>query len=204
MVSPSRTMAAGEDAARGHRGHRARRRDGAAPDFGAQPRAISSPKHSYHCAFPGRRNHRHAGAAVRATHVGRLKPKRGRGERRRSRRIARRRPSREGRPRRLYAAVPQHHLHDHHVVAAIRRALTSRYRAGLRADRGRSLRTAVAVVASVSPRTRPQGVRGLCEADERAAVLRFHRPGQRHEPDGRSAQTRHRDQDGSRPVPRWR
>src|SRR5262249_25643880 len=34
-------------------------------------------------AFPGGRNHRHAGAAVRATHVGRLRPKRGRGERRR-------------------------------------------------------------------------------------------------------------------------
>src|SRR5262249_38829908 len=89
-------------------------------DFGAQPRAISSPKHSYHRAVPGRRNHRHAGAAVRPTHVGGLKPKRGRGERRRSRRIARRRPSREGRPRRLHASVPQHHLHDDHVVAAIR------------------------------------------------------------------------------------
>src|SRR5262249_13368495 len=73
-------MAAREDAARAHLGHRARGR--AAPDSGAQPRAISSPKHSYHRAVPGRRNHRHAGAAVRAAHVGRLKPKRGRGERR--------------------------------------------------------------------------------------------------------------------------
>src|SRR5215468_1351584 len=49
-----------------------------------------------------------------ATNVGRLRPKRGRGERRRSRRIARRRPSREGSPRRLHALVPQHHLHDDH------------------------------------------------------------------------------------------
>src|SRR5262249_49726317 len=32
------------------------------------------------------------------------------------------------------ALVPQHDLHDDHVVAAIRRTLTSRYRAGLRAD----------------------------------------------------------------------
>src|SRR5262249_13524814 len=80
VVSSSMTMAAGEDAARVYRGHRARRRDGAAPDFGPQPRAISSAKHSHHCAVPGWRNHRHAGAAVRATHVGRLKPKRGRGE----------------------------------------------------------------------------------------------------------------------------
>src|SRR5262245_23794127 len=62
-------MAAGEDAARAHRGHRARGRGGAAPDFGAQPRAISSPKHSYHRAVPGRRNHRYAGAAVRPTHA---------------------------------------------------------------------------------------------------------------------------------------
>src|SRR6516165_10243179 len=52
------------------------------------------------------------------------------------------------------------------------------------------------------PAREPQGVRGLCEADQRAAVLRFHRPRQRHEPDGRSAQTRHRDQDGSRAVSR--
>ena len=62
--------------------------------------------------------------------------------------------------------------------------------------------TPLAVGAPIGASARPQGIRRICQANQRAPVLRLHRPRQHHESDGRGAQTRYRDQDRPRAVPR--
>ena len=84
------------------------------------------------------------------------------------------------------------------------KTLASRHRGGLRAGLGRRLCAVLAAGASRRAGERPQGVRGLGEADQGQAELRLDRPRQHHEPDGRGAQTRRRHPDAARAVPRCR
>ena len=163
------------------------------------------PHHPHRRAVPGRRHHRHAGAAVRAAHERDARPERGGRECRRRRRLDRRRPGRQGRARRLHAPVPQHHLHDHHVVAAVRRPLarTTSSRTSCRSRSAPMCRFCCWRIRRCR-RTNLKEFVAYAKQAKDAAVLRLDRAGQHHESDGRGAQARRRHQDGSRAVPRRR
>ena len=73
------------------------------------------------------------------------------------------------------------------TTLSARQEIASRHRGGLRAGLGRRLCAVLAAGASRRAGERPQGVRGLGEADQGQAELRLDRPRQHHEPDGRGA-----------------
>ena len=129
---------------------------------------------------------------------------RGGRECRRRRRLARRRPGRQGRARRPHAAVPQHHLHHHDLVAAVTpsaRATTSSDFVPI------SVGAYVPLLLLAHPSVPANDLKefvAYAKQTTDAAVLRLDRPRQHHASDGRGAQTRRRHQDGSRAVPRRR
>ncbi len=176
---------------------------GAAGASGAQDK-FPSRNDPHHRAVPGRRHHRHAGAAVRPAHE-RRPWARASWSRMSAAAAARSAPTRSPRrrptatrccsatspspPRRrrcMYAKRARHDFDDFVPVSV-----------------GAYVPLLLLAHPSVPAKDLKEFV-DLRQGDADAAVLRLDRPGQHPASDGRGAQTRRRHQDGSRAVPRRR